>query len=490
MAESHLSDNISEWPQDHYALLNVPHNVNELDLKRAYTRLIRIYKPDREPEKFARIRQAYEQLTSHLEWMSKFNDSSTEMEITALDSDMQVFLHRPVHFSSQRYSPSTENSNRRDPVEKPNRWQSIIEDHQQRQTQYSTWKSTPEILTDREYSYLFWLLKIYPELDDCVDASYWLLNGLRKHDSRYLFDLLCHEIYEEPEIIQVPEFQMLLDQISIDYLPNMVLLRWLFTSNDKLYSIASSDCKMIESKMALSHRVAYLNFLTNAYYFFIFSKVTSAVALTILLKEKIAELQDLELSHGYLLDDMDYNDLLVKELKTFKHNSQRRLYVSTVEYLQKYKALRFLPKSILWNDFHQALLLHENESFKFLDLMSEQTPHTFQFMLNTSLAIHSCSVEEDDLSAEELLIWLKMKINAFNDSTKQPAELELTLLKIYQIENINPMLVKQAVEDLNYKATSPGLIAFADFIRRGSVLLLMSCIQYLYGDKETSFVRN
>jgi hypothetical protein len=60
VSERSLPDDPSQWPADPHALLGVPRDVGPRELKRAYTRLIRTYKPERFPEEFRRIRAAYE----------------------------------------------------------------------------------------------------------------------------------------------------------------------------------------------------------------------------------------------------------------------------------------------------------------------------------------------------------------------------------------------------------------------------------------------
>lgn len=49
---------------DPFALLGVDRDASERDLKRAYVRLIKIYRPDRDPEAFQRIQAAYEAATA------------------------------------------------------------------------------------------------------------------------------------------------------------------------------------------------------------------------------------------------------------------------------------------------------------------------------------------------------------------------------------------------------------------------------------------
>ena len=53
---------LSRWPDNAFELLGVSPGVLPRELRRAYTRLIRIYKPEQFPEHFRRIRAAFEQV--------------------------------------------------------------------------------------------------------------------------------------------------------------------------------------------------------------------------------------------------------------------------------------------------------------------------------------------------------------------------------------------------------------------------------------------
>ena len=61
MTEHHLPDDLARWPEDPYEVLGVERPSDRSELRRAYTRLIRVFKPERAPEAFRRLRQAYEQ---------------------------------------------------------------------------------------------------------------------------------------------------------------------------------------------------------------------------------------------------------------------------------------------------------------------------------------------------------------------------------------------------------------------------------------------
>jgi hypothetical protein len=53
--------------------LGIDRSVDLRDLRRAYVRLIRIYRPEHFPDQFRRIREAYEHLEGYLRYREQFS---------------------------------------------------------------------------------------------------------------------------------------------------------------------------------------------------------------------------------------------------------------------------------------------------------------------------------------------------------------------------------------------------------------------------------
>lgn len=68
MSQHILPDDLRDWPDDPYALLGVPHDVDAKGVRRAYTALVRRYKPEHAPDAFQRIRSAYEEVSRCVAW--------------------------------------------------------------------------------------------------------------------------------------------------------------------------------------------------------------------------------------------------------------------------------------------------------------------------------------------------------------------------------------------------------------------------------------
>src|SRR5437764_570636 len=80
VSEPSLPDDPARWPDDPYELLGVPRDVSPRDLRRAYTRLIRAYKPEHFPEQFRRIRAAYETVLRLAEFFGAEGAASRERQ--------------------------------------------------------------------------------------------------------------------------------------------------------------------------------------------------------------------------------------------------------------------------------------------------------------------------------------------------------------------------------------------------------------------------
>lgn len=65
MSDHELPEDLSLWPRDPYQLLGVKPGVTPKELRQAYTRLIRRFKPEQFPEHFRLIREAYDQARQH-----------------------------------------------------------------------------------------------------------------------------------------------------------------------------------------------------------------------------------------------------------------------------------------------------------------------------------------------------------------------------------------------------------------------------------------
>lgn len=99
MSDSVEQPNWDTLPHDPQAFFELADGFERRDLKRSYSRLIRVYKPERHPEEFQRIRAAYEQLDRELRYGRSAETTKPPVQrwdATAETTDGEVSEQKPL----------------------------------------------------------------------------------------------------------------------------------------------------------------------------------------------------------------------------------------------------------------------------------------------------------------------------------------------------------------------------------------------------------
>ncbi len=156
MSDAPLPADMAAWPRGHHQLLGVGHAYGPRELKQAYTRLIRFYKPELYPQEFARLREAYDSL---LPWAAAPSESRQEdlpapAEVAPLlpppaliSDDAEDWWDKAVTGDAAAYRGLQEEVTRRPSAE-------------------------------RNYVRLFWLAAAFRDIDPARHPADWLARGL------------------------------------------------------------------------------------------------------------------------------------------------------------------------------------------------------------------------------------------------------------------------------------------------------------------------
>jgi hypothetical protein len=163
-----LPPELDRWPDDPYALLGVTWTVAPRDLKRAYTRLIRSYKPEQFPDHFRRLREAYEMVLRHVEFRQATGQDDSP--------DGQVAVRFDAPNEPHQQPPSGGDATWTDTLE--GLWEMACSG--QESVAYERLRA----LFDRHPGHpdlccrLYWLLALAPELDPARAPEDWLAEGI------------------------------------------------------------------------------------------------------------------------------------------------------------------------------------------------------------------------------------------------------------------------------------------------------------------------
>lgn len=194
MSQPRLPDDPARWPDDPYELLGVAPGVSPRDLKRAYTQLIRIYKPERAPEEFRRVRAAYEHVLRMAEFAERFGVQfvrNRDAPATAPDAAASG----PPQPPDESIAPEPRPIN--DPV--TTAWELAVAGDLFRA--YTTLRRLQEADPDRAELplRLYWLLALEPSLEPGCHAATWLAVALRRTGlTGPALELYRQELLERP----------------------------------------------------------------------------------------------------------------------------------------------------------------------------------------------------------------------------------------------------------------------------------------------------
>lgn len=174
---SDLPDDVRRWPSDPFKLLGVPRNVPPLELKRAYTRLIRAFKPEHAPEEFRRIRQAYEAARQITELHSAFQQNPPPEPASESKRAAEAEIVRePTESAAPRRAARVKSLEE----QLDDCWQWAVDGDELKAYRVLEQLHVQAPHDSRIAIRLYWLLTLSPQIDPVRSSCDWLVAGLRR----------------------------------------------------------------------------------------------------------------------------------------------------------------------------------------------------------------------------------------------------------------------------------------------------------------------
>jgi hypothetical protein len=251
MNELPLPDDFSRWPTNPFELFGVQRGVDERELRRAYTRLIRVYKPEQFPEHFRRIREAYEAARNFARYFSAV-EAPSEPQIVPTESPPAAEQPTPRLQSFEEELDAA--------------WSAAIEGDEARA--YARLLELQEWHPERSETYrrLYCLLDASPELDVPRAPCDFLAQGLCKSGGSGP----CHELYrraieDHPDEALTERFAELLAATSQPgMLATFVQWRWSAAGRQKRFAVIGNDVPGLKARLAVDHEEIWLRLLGAA----------------------------------------------------------------------------------------------------------------------------------------------------------------------------------------------------------------------------------
>lgn len=265
--EKPLPEDVERWPTDPATLLGVSSDASRRDVKRAYTRLIKRYKPEHAPEEFRRLRSAFEELDQQLEWREIYqlrrrdsSDDDVETPIASVvDDESTASTNQPVDDNGSQ--PGTADESPSAPRPKSSRdsgeassdqlWQQALDggDLTAVYNGLLRW-SRQRLPSEVDYARLYWLQTLVANLDSDRDPCQWLIEGLQRHGtSGRLLEMLDVEVRRRDG--QVPRFleEGILDlRFSAGMLVSLADLRWYAARRQNRMDVIVQDFDLLKRR--------------------------------------------------------------------------------------------------------------------------------------------------------------------------------------------------------------------------------------------------
>lgn len=320
MTDDSLPDDVRRWPDDPEELLGVSDEVDRKTLRRAYSRLIRRYKPDHFPEQFQRIRSAYESMLQMISWRERYasdddDDESGDADGSDVVSDM-LLRDDLLTGDDDGPSPWTASVSSNDSIA-DSHWQQAI-DGQFSEAYSGLRKCYEQSLQQGRQSEtiavrLYWLLRVNPQLDAQRDAFDWLVCGVRNQlDYGVAWGLFQEEIRRDSAKILQPRCRELLtlSEMSI----------WLFIEMTELYLSSSAEqnewgyfSELVQAayqKTVRDDLEALTRVLFSALDYVCWNASPVAESIREDIHTKLTDVSHLEIEYGHLFDRYEWLDHL------------------------------------------------------------------------------------------------------------------------------------------------------------------------------------
>lgn len=271
MSERPLPDDPAQWPEDANELLGVSFGVTTRELRRAYNRLIRIYKPEQFPEQFRRIREAYENLRRIAEWYApgvEAADAPPAQEPQILPSPSEPVPDSAAESTAGLPQPVEENSQEEfSPVRSPEEELEELWEEARAGRPAAAYERLMQLTQQYAgrvelYQRLYWLLTLWPELDTRRVPADWLVQGLLATGlAGPLRELYRQRVADDPAEALSERYERLLDAAATALLTD--LIEWRFQAAVRLgrWSVIETDLANLRPRFGFSDEQLWLRLL-------------------------------------------------------------------------------------------------------------------------------------------------------------------------------------------------------------------------------------
>lgn len=315
MSDSRLPDDLARWPDDPFQLLGVRPGVAPRDLRRAYTELIRRFKPEHFPEHFRRIREAFETVQRFATFFSPDRPADPPADAPSPPADTPPDQPEPAPAPDPWPVPDVR-------VDGPDElWAKAVAGDPG-----AAYRGLRE-LADRTpgrpdlYARLYWLAVLYPDLDPGRAPADWLAKGMvETGPGGPLLALYASEVQYETGEAGAPRWDAVL---RADHPPaglaGFLRARWQVLCRLGRWAAVRDDLAVVRDRVRVRDEAAWLGLLAELLNWLDWSGTGGDLAdLETFVRDEAGELSALSLRYAALFDQMEWRDAVARSWRCFR----------------------------------------------------------------------------------------------------------------------------------------------------------------------------
>ena len=317
MNGTHLPDDLAAWPPDPFAVLGVHAGVGPRELRKAYTGLIRVFKPEHRPDHFRRIREAFEYVQRYAVYF--------QPEPTA-DDEAAAPEPTPAPAPADVAGPPGDDR----PQPQPLRATVVtLEAIWDRAVRGDTATAYRELVAELDrglprpevYARLYWLAAISPEVDPDRPAAEWLTRGMAATGlSGVLLELYESELHEHAgEAASARAARLLNGDHPPAELAAFARLRWQALCRLEMWDAIRADYEQVRDPLRADNEAAWLWLASDLVTWIAWGRHDAeASALARRARKDVRAMEHLALRHGAYFDQLDWLDAVARSCQRLR----------------------------------------------------------------------------------------------------------------------------------------------------------------------------
>ena len=294
-----LSDNSDDWPINPFDLLGVDSGAERAEVRRAYSGLIRRFRPETHPRQFQRVREAFEKVMAAIESRGlNANDVRKDLKDSVGGHEVNVSGSRPTTVAKA----TSHQNDLAEGIWNQFSLQPDVEQYQQIHRLADTDESTVDT-----YLMAYWMLRLRPDFAPSEHPVVWLTQAFRCDgaDPR-LVDLLLDEFRRDPSLVsQEISGGTARRIVSSELLCIYLLGRWNVLGELRYWEQLADEVDEARERLALDHPVAWFRLLSRVYEMTAFTSNNAGRSLFACMQQEITEVDSRHPGRHYSLDVLD-----------------------------------------------------------------------------------------------------------------------------------------------------------------------------------------